>query len=130
MKKKLLFIGILILSVSCNSQQETTGTNGNTATSEVVIPEVFQSIKDTASNLQLIDLRTPEECQEGMIEGAVNINYFDADFKDQLNALDKNKTTLIYCRSGGRSGKAAKIMEELGFTVIYDLSGGYLNWSK
>jgi len=75
-----------------------------------------------------VDVRTPEECSAGMIEGAVNINFYDADFKDQISALDRDKTTMIYCRSGGRSGKAAEVLEELGFKVVYDLSGGYMNW--
>ena len=45
-----------------------------------------------------------------------------------MNALDKDIVTLVYCKSGGRSGKAAKIMIELGFRIVYDLKGGYSNW--
>ena len=58
----------------------------------------------------------------------MNIDFKAADFIENISALNKNKTLLIYCRSGNRSGKAAKIMDSLGFTKIYDLEGGFMNW--
>ena len=72
--------------------------------------------------------RTPNEFENGHIENAVNIDFKAADFIENISALNKNKTLLIYCRSGNRSGKAAKIMDSLGFTKIYDLEGGFMNW--
>lgn len=125
MRKSLVILSILALSVSCNSQNETSNPDVKL---EVIQPKVFKAIIDTATNIQIVDVRTPEECSAGMIEGAVNINFYDTDFRDQVSALDRDKTTLIYCRSGGRSGKAAEVLEGLGFKVIYDLSGGYMNW--
>ena len=77
---------------------------------------------------QLIDVRTPEEFSEGKIDDAKNIDYYSADFKEQMAKLDKTKPVLLYCRSGARSGKSAEILSEMGFMEIYNLEGGYLGW--
>lgn len=77
----------------------------------------------------LVDIRTPEEFAEGHLKGAVNINFKKRTFPDFINAIDKNKPVLIYCRSGNRSGKAAIIMQSLGFKEIHDLVKGYKGWN-
>ena len=66
--------------------------------------------KISEDTVQLIDVRTPDEWREGVIEKALLINYFDDDFKEQLNKLDKTKPIALYCKSGGRSGKTAKLL--------------------
>jgi len=80
------------------------------------------------SDMQLVDIRTPEEVAEGIIEGAQLIDFFDEDFDAQMSELDKEKPLIIYCRSGGRSGKAAGRLATLGFKEIYDVSGGFNGW--
>ncbi len=80
-------------------------------------------------DMQLIDVRTPAETEVGMIANAQNIKY-DAQFEDKLSGLDKTKPIVVYCKSGGRSAKASKILLEKGFTEIYDLKGGYDNYIK
>ena len=78
----------------------------------------------------LIDVRRPEEFEVGKIEDAQNINVLAPEsFNTEIEKLDKSKPVYIYCRSGNRSGKAAQIMQDSGFTKIYDLEGGYLNWT-
>ena len=73
-----------------------------------------------------LDVRELEELNEdGKIEGALHINYYEDDFKSKLNELDKSKTYVVYCRSGNRSTKACGIMHELGFTKIYNVKNGY-----
>ena len=79
-------------------------------------------------SLQLVDVRTPEETAEGIIEGAQNIDFRDPDFETYINKLDKNKPIVVYCGAGGRSGKTSELLEELGFKKIYDLTGGYTQW--
>ena len=81
-------------------------------------------------NVQLIDVRTAEEFQEGYIENAQLIDFRLEDFRDKIQELDRDKPVYLYCRSGNRSGKASKIMAELGFKEIVDLKGGYKAWSK
>lgn len=81
------------------------------------------------SELQLIDVRTPEEYSQGSILDAVNIDYLNPSFSESIAALDKSKPVYLFCRSGNRSQKAAAIMAEMGFSEIYDLKDGYQAWS-
>ena len=76
----------------------------------------------------IIDVRTPEEFAESHIENAINIDFYSETFRDDINRLDKNKTYLIYCRSGRRSASALGIMAELGFKEAYNLLGGIIDW--
>jgi rhodanese-related sulfurtransferase len=78
----------------------------------------------------ILDVRTPEEFSEEHIEGAVNIDFYSATFRDQLDKLDKDKTYLVYCRSGGRSGNTMEIMEDLGFQEAYNVLDGILGWKE
>jgi len=80
------------------------------------------------SDMQLVDIRTPEEVAEGIIEGAQLIDFFDENFEAKMSKLDKEKPLIIYCKSGGRSGKAAGQLATLGFKEIYDMSGGFSGW--
>jgi len=73
-------------------------------------------------------VRTPAEFTAEHIENATNINFYSKTFRDMLNNLDKNKTYLIYCRVGGRSGSALDIMAELNFKEVYNLSWGINQW--
>ena len=78
----------------------------------------------------LLDVRTPEEFDAGHIEGAVNMNYYDDDFLEQVETLGKEKEILIYCRSGGRSSSAMSDMKSAGFKYMYNLEGGYMGYEK
>ncbi len=89
----------------------------------------FENFK-TVKNKVLLDVRTPKEFQDGHIEGAKNLNYFDKTFKSELDKLDRKVPVYVYCRSGGRSGKAMQLMKTMGFEKVYNLMGGYLSWSK
>ncbi len=92
--------------------------------------EAFTLIQDNQNNpnFVIIDVRTPEEVADGYIENAVNIDFYSETFRDEINRLDKDKTYLIYCRSGNRSVKALNIMEELNFQEVYNMSGGIIKW--
>jgi rhodanese-related sulfurtransferase len=79
-------------------------------------------------NSVLIDVRTPEEWNEGIIEGAKLINIMDPGFQDQIKKLEKNKNYYIYCRSGSRSARACQILESHGFSNTFNLVGGINNW--
>lgn len=81
------------------------------------------------TNAFLLDVRTPEEVEDGFIPGATNIDIYRAqEFLDELGKLDKNKNYYIYCRSGNRSGQACTIMNGLGFAKTYNLLGGFNEW--
>jgi len=73
-------------------------------------------------------VRTLAEFVEEHIENATNIDFYSEAFRDMLNNLDKNKTYLVYCRVGGRSGSALDIMAELNFREVYNILGGINQW--
>jgi len=81
-------------------------------------------------SVQLIDVRTSKEFNEGHIKNAENIDFYDANFYTDIDKLNKDEPLYLYCRSGGRSGKAAAKLKELGFKEVYDLHGGIIDWGK
>ncbi len=131
----LLSIVVAIAGIVACSGNGTT--NGNleppTQTIEDVTPEqaatLIEENKDNDAFV-VLDVRTPEEFSEGYIADAVNLDFYSETFRDDLDGLDKSKKYLIYCRTGGRSGVALNIMQELGFEEVYDLSGGIIGWGK
>ena len=80
-------------------------------------------------NAFVLDVRAPEELEEGYIPNATNIDfYLGQDFLTEVEKLDKNKNYYVYCRSGNRSGQACAIMNSVGFKNAYNLEGGFMNW--
>ena len=80
-------------------------------------------------NAFILDVRTPQEVEEGYIPGAINIDiYLGQEFLEELEKLDKSKNYYVYCRSGNRSGQACAIMNSIGIENAYNLEGGILNW--
>ncbi len=92
-------------------------------------PAAFEA-KVATPNVQLVDVRPPQEFANGHLENAKNVNFNDAEFKQKIALLDKSKPIAVYCGVGGRSGKASKILVELGFKDITDLAGGITAWSS
>ena len=78
----------------------------------------------------VIDVRTVEEWNSGHLDGAVLIGIADANFRDQLSALDMSEDYYIYCRSGNRAGQAIDIMRDMGFTGELVNGGAVANASS
>ena len=78
----------------------------------------------------VLDVRTPDERARGYIEGSENVNFYDGNFKSEIEKLDHSKTYIVHCASGGRSSKTVQMMKELGFNACYNLSGGFNEWVK
>lgn len=77
-----------------------------------------------------IDIRTTDEIKaQGQIEGSQHIDYKAADFDSKIAALDKNQKYIVYCASGGRSGRSKKIFQKHGLTIA-NMEGGYNQWTK
>lgn len=123
--KKLLLLPILSLFFVVQSCDE-----ANSDTVEVINPHHFLESLENDEDGQLIDVRTTEEFGVSHIKDAQNICVTDADFEEKIKTLDKTKPVYVYCRSGGRSARAAKILEEKGFTKVYDLQGGITSWDE
>ena len=90
--------------------------------------EWAEQLKNDA-NAVILDVRTEDEWNEGFIPNAVfNDIYKGQGFIYRLEELDKTKNYYVYCKSGGRSGQACSIMNQMGFENTYNLEGGFMNW--
>jgi len=87
------------------------------------------SQNDTKSGI-LIDVRTPDEYNAGHIDNALNINWYDENFVQQFDSINKDETIYVYCKKGGRSAKAAHLLNSLGYKKVIDLEGGYDAYSN
>lgn len=75
----------------------------------------------------LLDVREPVEYAEGHIDGSVLIPLMQTG--KRADELDRDKTILVYCRSGSRSSLAARILAAKGFRSVYNIAGGILQWN-
>ncbi|WP_149277134.1 rhodanese-like domain-containing protein [Pareuzebyella sediminis] len=102
----------------------------NKSSEKITILDKSDYAKAIENKVQLVDVRTPSEYNNGHIKKAINIDYYDPiGFQKAFEKLDKTKPLYIYCRSGARSQKAAHKLVGLGFIHVYDLKGGYMQWS-
>jgi thioredoxin len=119
MKLKYLYLVLFTFIISsCHSQ---------TAVQTIDVTAYSKKINETPK-AQILDVRTPEEYTTGHIENSDNVNWLSDSFALRTDKYDKSKPVFVYCKSGGRSIKAANKLAELGFTNIYNLDGGMLKW--
>lgn len=132
--KKILFallLGFALTEVSCQEKNDQKSTqNSKAALNETIDVDAFQKKQAELKDVQLLDVRTPDEYNEGHLKGALNIDWRGTDFADQVAKLDKNKPVMVYCLGGGRSSAAAEKMQEMGFTTIYNMEGGFMKWTN
>jgi|TARA_B100000768_G_scaffold175484_1_gene186960 rhodanese-related sulfurtransferase len=84
-------------------------------------------VKNT--NNVILDVRTPQEYQEGYIPNSINLNIYDAnEFMSKIQSYNKESSFYIYCKSGARSSQACQIMSQLGFANVFNLVGGITDW--
>ncbi len=110
MKKILIIICLLLALCGCTNNQ-----NNTNLSKEEKLSKIIQK-----NNYIIIDVRTKEEYKEGHVVDAINIPY------DEINKnikLDKDKTIVVYCKSGNRSKIAFNTLSDLGYEV-FDL-GAY-----
>ena len=82
----------------------------------------------TLNNLVILDVRTQEEYDIEHIQNAVLIPV--QELENRIDKLFKDETLLVYCRTGNRSQTAVNILEENGFTKIYNMNGGITAWKS
>ena len=76
----------------------------------------------------IIDVRSPQEYQEGHIDGAILIPEYEMKKRAENELKDKTQKIVVYCSSGGRSKKAQKTLRKLGYDHIYNLYNGIINY--
>ena len=103
------------------------GCSSNNEATKKVDPVEFSEVI-AQPGVIILDVRTPEEFNAGHIANAININVADSNFSSEVSKLDKNATIAVYCRSANRSAVATNEMADLGFTDMYDMQGGIIDW--
>ena len=81
------------------------------------------------NEVQLVDVRTKEEFQQGAISGALHFptgTPLETFLNEEKN---KNKIMVFYCHKGGRSGRATLASRDKGFTNTFSLTGGFSKWN-
>ena len=97
---------------------------------KTVSSDEFARLIGDTDTVQLVDVRTKEEYEEGHISNALLIDYYSYNFEEQAIAkLSKEKTVAVYCRSGRRSATATRKLVKLGYEVV-NLDGGILAWER
>ena len=119
MKKIVTLIASALLLAGCSS-----------SSSAIDLSVQEFSSKISQSGVVTLDVRTPAEFAEGNIEGARLIDFQSGNFENQIATLDKNATYAVYCRSGNRSGQAVKVMQDAGFTNVFNMNGGVIDWAN
>ncbi len=116
----ILSIALLLCFSSCDKDQD----KGEIT---LVTAEEMQKLLDQ-KDVQLVDVRTPEEYKSGNIPGAQNIDFNSPTFDEDISKLDKTKPVILYCKAGGRSAKCSQKLRKAGFIKIYELEGGITQW--
>jgi rhodanese-related sulfurtransferase len=103
------------------------------AEANAVVPRLTPAeavVRMSAGNVLILDVRDPSEVQaSGKIKGAVNVSRgmleFRADPESPYHnpALQKDKTVLVYCASGGRSALVGKTLKDFGYVTVYNIGG-------
>ena len=131
MKNLSLFLAVfLVLSSSCGTsgqnEKNTSSTKVQQGRIDIDVAEFKNKMKE--KDIVILDVRTPAETAEGKIEGTIEIDVKASGFEEKIKELDKDKTYLVYCRSGRRSVTACNILEKEGFKKTYNLLGGFNAW--
>jgi rhodanese-related sulfurtransferase len=132
----ILLSGCILSAISCQQKSTTNSTlsetqsASNTDMSSVKDISIAETKTLLAANkdIILLDVRTPAEIANGVIPGAMTIDFRADGFAEKVSTLDKDKTYVVYCQSGIRSAQAAALMKEQGFVTIYNMLGGYGAW--
>jgi phage shock protein E len=137
MNKYLASLCLALVLAGCKDRQEKTDSAaGNSSPAPLAVAHVDAAAarkiiaEANGAALTILDIRTPEEFAEGHLAGAVNIDFNAPDFESRLAAIDKSKTYLVHCRSGGRSTKSLDIFKKLEFKSITHLDGGIQAWQQ
>lgn len=123
---KILFALVLvaILFFACKNQISSSSSEGRT---DIDVATAKQMIADDPS-IVILDVRTPRETASGTLPNAIQLDYQASNFENEIAKLDKSKTYLVYCKSGGRSSSACNKMTAAGFSNVINMKGGYSSW--
>jgi rhodanese-related sulfurtransferase len=85
---------------------------------------------DEGKDMVILDVREPNDHAHSRIEGAMNIPRGVVELEIEETVPDKNKTIVAYCGGGGRSALVADVLQQMGYSDVYSLQGGYKQWKE
>jgi molybdopterin/thiamine biosynthesis adenylyltransferase/rhodanese-related sulfurtransferase len=94
---------------------------------EVSVQDLKRALEDKSLNIQVIDVREPDEYEIAHIDGVKLIPL--GTLGERFTELDPNQQLYVHCKSGMRSMKAVKLLQERGFKYAKSVQGGILAWS-
>lgn len=133
MRKIIYLIAFFVVAQSCSAKKENTLSNSVVSDSTSKIDNLDAAefkAKVESGNGTILDVRTSGEVAQGYIANAVIIDLYDQDFIEKISKLGKDKEMYVYCASGIRSVQAAEILQQNGFTKIYNLRDGLVDWHR
>lgn len=132
---KNILITILLISAVAFGCKNETATTSSSATSEASVSQytnmdvaAFQK-KIKKGKVVIMDVRTAEEFAAGHIDGAINFDVKLPSFASHITKMNEDTEYMVYCKAGGRSVTACKIMSKAGLKNLYNLEGGFDAWS-
>ena len=98
---------------------------------DIEVKEAAEMVAKEKNNADFIilDVRTPGEYEDGHLPNARLIDIKSDRFSEKIDKLDRNKTYLVYCRSGKRSKMAQEKMKAMGFKNVLNMLGGFIGWA-
>lgn len=104
--------------------------SANGQVNNIKVAEFEKLASQLDENEVLLDVRSKKEVKEGYIKGMINIDFYSDDFEAEVDKLDKSKTYYVYCAAGGRSMKAANMLDKKGIKNVFNLNGGITAWKN
>ena len=98
------------------------------ARAEVLEVSTAAAADHIAAGYVVLDVREPDEYQEGALDGAIHIPRGHLESQIEARIIDKTAPVVIYCAAGVRSVFAAKTMTELGYDTVESMEGGFGRW--
>ncbi len=137
--KKLLILLLAAFMQNCTAKSVSSEDKAASQTAQVL--DQIAPVKNINSteakqlltndkNAIIVDVRSNEEVAQGKVDNSIHIPITDPDFVAKMNALDKTKTVIVYCKAGGRSAKACKMVEGKGFKSLYNVTDGFDGWKS
>ncbi|MBP1765537.1 MAG: Rhodanese-related sulfurtransferase [Firmicutes bacterium] len=122
----VLFFFLLSCTSSVISSANIFDQSADPVAQQVSIDEAMEAWRN--KEVVFIDVRTPEEYQEGHVPGAILIPL--AELEKRQDEVTKDKRVFLICRSGNRSAKANVILQKYGYVNTYSVAGGMMKWQE
>ncbi|MDA9755492.1 rhodanese-like domain-containing protein [Flavobacteriales bacterium] len=134
MKTSLLTLTVACTMLSCAQAPSTSETASSAQETAAIMEDVsndtFLALMADKPEALLLDVRTPEEWNDGHLEGASHADYWGDEqaFQAAMDAIPRDRPVLVYCAGGGRSGLTAKELIKAGHHEVYNLENGISGW--